>query len=222
MTTVRQAGYIGIVFVAGLVLTAILPGSPADLDDPATEIRGYLADHRTGLAATAAVQMITAVVFLWFVSVLHRIVIRATDGHTLGIVVLSAGILTTGISLVATALGVAPVYFDGFAESLGDDTIRLVYATEGLVYATLAAPLFAFAAAVTLAAFRNPMFPTVVTWAGVLASATSLAGGLAVFDPDLTVLSYIGFIGFAVFVSVLATTMAFEQVSDAPAQPGAV
>jgi hypothetical protein len=205
---VRWSGVAAIAFVVLILVSGFAGGSPPSADDGVAKIRDYFVDHRTGLLVGTLLGLVAVPLGVWFAVLLRELVRvdRLTDA--LGTASLAGFVLAAALALAGGAVLVAATYVDGTAKSIGDDAIRIVYEAQLLLFSSAEAGIALFATTAALAIRRSAALPGYTVWFGFLAAAANVVGMISVLGAGVSVLGFVGLIGFALFVLVTGATMA--------------
>jgi hypothetical protein len=115
--------------------------------------------------------------------------------------------------MVGGAIGTAAVYVDGVAQTMGDDSIRIVYEGQSLLFGATAAGLTLFAIATGLAIYRTRSLPTYTMWLAFLAAIGNVVALFSTLAPGISLLALFGVLTFALFVLVAGVVMATGKVA---------
>jgi hypothetical protein len=214
--TVRWGGIAAIVFVVLIVVTIFAAGAPPQADDSADKIREYFVEHRGGLLLVNFLGMVAVPFGLWFAVMLRELVRGDREANVFATLSLVGFIVTAAAALVGGALQAAPVYVDGAAEVLSDDTLRIVYIAQVLIFAALSAGGIAFGLGAALAIQRTQALPNYTMWLAFLVAIGNLLAMFAVFGPGAMALGLAGFITFGLFVLVTGIVMLAGKAAPVP------
>jgi hypothetical protein len=204
---VRWSGGAAIAFVVLILVSAFSSGSPPSPDDSVAEIRSYFVDHRTALLVSTLLGLLAVPFAIWFAVVLRELVSGDRLSNALGTASLAGLLLTAAVALAGGAVAVAAVYVDGAANTLGDDTIRIVYEAQTLLFASTSAGLVLFGLTAALAIRRTTALPIYVMWFGLLAALANVVAMFSVLGAGAGNIGFVGLIGFALFVLVTGAAM---------------
>ncbi len=166
----RCGGIAGIVFVAGNLAAALLPGAPPKPDAPIADLRAYYVDHRVAVQIGLYCSGIGMVAGLWFIAAL-RTLLRGVDANGLfASVSYAAGIATSTIAL-AGAIPVAAAALDPHRD---DAVLRALVDFGNMGFALLYFPWALFNGAASLAILRTGLFPRWLGLLGLLVAALFL------------------------------------------------
>ena len=209
----RMAAASGIVFVALLIIQAIMLGTPPKPDDPIAKIAAYFSDHRTKFLASWYIIGLGIVFFLWFLGSLRNALAQAEGGAgRLSSVVFGSGIF---LAALATAGGAVHATLSFRVASEGNQAvIRALFDLSNM----LSSGLFAFpTAAMFLAAsavmIRTGVIARKLGWAALLVGLVQLVGGGAILAKSGAfaagnVISAITFITFMLWILAASVLMA--------------
>jgi hypothetical protein len=157
--SVQWAGVAAIGFVALTLVSVFASGQPPAADDAVGKIRDCLVDHRTALLVSNFLGLVAIPLVIWFGVALRDAVRGDRMANALGTASLAGLLITAPMAMAGGAIGSAPVYVDGVADKLGDDSIRIVYEAQTLLFGATAAGLIVFAVAAALAIHRTRTLP---------------------------------------------------------------
>lgn len=203
--TVRWAGVAAIIFVVLILITVFSGGQPPDADAAVDKIRTFLIDNRSTLLLSNLLGLIGIPFVVWFVVVLRDVLRGDRTSNALGTASLAGLVVTAPMAMVGGALSVAPVYVSGVANHLGDDTIRIMFEAQNLMFAATSAGIVLFSITTALAIRRTKALPTYTMWLAFVATLGAGAAGLGVF----------GILSFALFLLVTGITMAAGKTTPA-------
>jgi hypothetical protein len=215
--TVRLGGVSGIVFLVLIFITAVSTGEPPDADGPADKIRTYLVDKRSALLVSTLLGLVAIPFLVWFFVVLREQLRGDQLSNALGTAALAGLLLTASMALAGGAVIASAVYVDGVADRLGDDTTRIVFEAQNLLFASTSAGIVLLAVASALAIRRTGALPSFTMWLALLAAVTNIATMLSTLGAGAANLGFVGFLGFALFILVTGITMATGRASRASA-----
>ena len=132
--------------------------------------------------------------------------------NALGTASLAGLLITAPMAMVGGAIGTSAVYVDGVAQTMGDDSIRIVYEGQTLLFGATAAGLTLFAVATGLAIYRTRSLPTYTMWLAFLAAIGNVVALLSTLAPGISLLALFGVLTFALFVLVTGIVMATGKV----------
>ena len=213
--TIRFAGVAGIVFVVLILITVFSTGSPPMADDPVDKIRAFLVDHRSALLISNVIAFAAIPFVLWFAVVLRELVRGDRTANALGTLSL-AGLLVTGpMAMAGGAIQEAPLYVKGVADKLSDDTLRVVFETQLLLFSATSAGIIAFALGAAFAIRRTGALPTYVMWLGFVAAIGNAVALLSALSSGAAGIGILGLLTFAVFILVAGIAMAAGKATPA-------
>lgn len=211
---VRQWGGIAaIAFVALILVGIISAGSPPAADDPADKIRAFFVDNRGALLLGNLLGILAIPFVLWFAAVL-RDTLRGDDlDNALGTAGFAGLVASAAMALAGGAVAAAPVYVDGVANALNDDTLRLVYEAQNLLFAATAGGFILFSLTTALAIRRTQALPAYTMWLALLAAVGNLVAVASSAGATLSLLGFVGVLTFALFVLVTGIVIALGRTS---------
>jgi len=209
--TVRWGGVAAIVFVVLILVTVVSGGSPPAADDAASKIRDYFVDHRGGLLFANVLGLVAIPVLLWFGAVFREVVRGDETATALGTASLAGLLVTAPMAMVGGALQVSLIYDDGLVNKLGDDTVRVVWGAQALLFGATAAGLTLFSLTAGLAIHRTRALPGYTMWFAFLCTLGNIVAIFSVADAGAAGLSFIGLVTFALFLLVAGVTMALGK-----------
>ena len=207
----RWGAAAGILFVVLFIVGLIVQGSTPSVDDPVTKVKDYFLDHRDRwLVGDYLIGLAFLLFFLPFLSCLRGLLARAEgDEAVWSRVVFAAGIAFLVVG-AATSLAQGALAYGAVAHA-GDDVIQTLTDIDyyGFTTISLAAGVLVLAASIVI-------LRTGILWAwlgglGLLEAVIAVIAPLAVLsrDPDsaLGILGFIAFIGFGVWIILVAVGM---------------
>ena len=218
---IRWAGAAGIIFVVLLLIGVFGGGSMPLPDDAIDKIRSYYLDHRGNVLFINFAGMLGIPFALWFVVSL-RDLFRGGDrlSNSCGTAALAGLLVTAPMALAGGALQTAPVYVDDAAKSFGDDTLRIIFLGQTLMFVATSAGLVTFALAAGIAIRRTQALPSYTMWLAFLAVLGNVVTMFATFGAGAAALGFAGVTTFALFVLVAGITMAMGKATPATAVAG--
>jgi len=219
-TPARQAGVLGVIFVVSYLLVFfLLPGVPPEVDAPASEMRGYLADNRTlVLAHIVLVGLVFGMLFPAFAVGLYRATAAGEASAWRLLVVIGALVIMAvtmaggGVFMLAGAFLVPT--------GLSDEAARVLVSADLLAYSVLAPWGFAlFALAGAMALRGAALIPAWLWAAGLVVSLLLPVGSTWVFgDPTgpVAFVSFAGILLWAAWVLAASVFMTRAAVTGAP------
>ncbi len=217
--TVRLGGVAAIIFVVLILVTVVILGSPPAADDTADKIRRYMVDHRSAMLVTNLLGFIAIPLAGWFFVALREVLRGDRTANALGTASLVGFLLTAPMVMAAGALYSSVVYLDGVADGLGDDTVRVVFEAQTLLFAATSAGIVLFSLAAGLAIRRTGALPAYTMWLAYLATLGNVVAMFSTLDADAWALALPGAITMGLFVLVAGITMAIGRAT--PAAPTA-
>jgi hypothetical protein len=152
---------------------------------------------------------------VWFVVVLREVVLGDRLANALGTAAVAGILITAPMAMAGGAVSVSPLYADGVAGKLGDDTIRIVFEAQSLLFASTSAGIVLFAVAAALAIRRSGALPAYTMWVGLLAAALNVVAMFSTLSAGASGVGFLGLIGFALFLLVAGGTMVAGQARPA-------
>jgi hypothetical protein len=217
--TVRWGGVAAIVFVVLVVVTVVALGSPPAADDAPDKIRDYLVDNRSALLFSNLLGLIAIPFLGWFVVVLREVLRGDRTANALGTASIVGVVFTAPMAMAGNALYASVVYVDGAADRLGDDTVRVVFEAQTLLFAATSAGIVLLALAAGLAIRRTGALPAYTMWLAFLAAFGNLVSIFSTVDAGAWALALPGAITFGLFLLVTGITMAIGKGTAAAATP---
>ncbi len=196
----------GPVLVVLLLVGALLPGQPPDLDAPGSEVREYLIDQSTQLQTSAVLGAIAALFGIWWIASVWRAMTLAEHGQPRLALIAALGFLGGGLVAGVNAGLVAAGSLMG--EELTPELARFLWVSGITVFGSGAYLFSATALAVGLLVVRQRF---VAIWFGyaslVLAAAWAIGGLVAGFDA-----AWLMPFVFGSFLGMMAWVLAFTAL----------
>jgi hypothetical protein len=211
--TIRWGGVAAVVFVVLILISVFASGQPPAADDAVDKIRTYLADHRAALLVSNLLGLAGIPFVIWFGVVLREVLRGDRTANVLGTASLAGLLVTAPIAIVGGAIATAPVYVDGVAAKLGDDSVRIVFEAQSLTFAATSAGIVLFSLAAGLAIGRTRALPSYTMWLAFLTTVANVLTMISTVAPGASVLGLPGVISFALFVLVAGITMAIGKAT---------
>jgi len=211
--TVQWAGVAAIAFVALTLVTVFSSGEPPAADDAVGKLRDYLVDHRSALLLSNFLGLVAIPLIIWFGVALRDAVRGDRTANALGTASLAGLLITAPLAMAGGALASAPVYVDRVADNLGDDSIRIVYEAQSLLFGATSAGLTLFALASALAIHRTRTLPMYTMWLAYLAAIGNIIALFSTLAPGASALGLVGVLTFVLFVLVVGIVMAAGKVA---------
>jgi hypothetical protein len=211
--TVRWAGIAAIVFVVLILVTVFASGQPPAADDAVDKLRTYLVDHRSALLVSNLLGLLSLPFVLWFGVVLREVLRGDRTANALSTASLAGLVITAPMAMAGGALTSSAIYVDGVADKLGDDSVRIVFEGQSLLFAATSAGLVLFALTAGLAIRRTRALPSYTMWLAFLAALGNLVAMFSTLAPGASALGLPGVITFALFVLVAGITMAIGKAA---------
>src|SRR4051794_5378020 len=157
--TIQWGGVAGMTFVVLILITIFGVSQPPMADDAIDKIRSYLVDNRSALLLYNALGLCGIPFVLWFAVVLRHVLRGDDTSNALATASLAGLLVTAPMAMVGGAVSVAPIYLDGAAETLSDDTLRLAFEGQNLLFGATSAGIILFALGAALAIRRTGALP---------------------------------------------------------------
>ncbi len=218
---VRAAGIAALVFVALTLVAVFATGEPPAADDAVAEIRDYLVDHRSTLLLSNLLGLVAIPFVIWFGTVMRQALRRDRTADAFGTASLAGLILAATMAMAGGAVGTAPVYVDGVAGQLGDDTIRFAYEAQTLLFAATSAGFLLFGLTTGLAIQRTRGLPIYLAWLAYLVALGNLVALVSTAAPGASALGLFGVLSFVLFVLIAGIVMIIGRVVTPVAVPSA-
>jgi hypothetical protein len=214
----RQAGVLGVIFVASYLLVFfLLPGVPPEVDAPAPEMHAYLADNRTlVLAHIVLAGLVFGILLPAFAVALYR----ATESGEAGPWRLLALIGAILVMAVTVAGGGVFMLAGAFLISTGlsDEVARVLVSADLLAYSVMAPWGFGLFALASAMALRGAgLIPAWLWGAGLAVSLLLPVGSTWVFGDATGPMAYVSFAGillWAAWVLVASASMSRAAATD--------
>jgi hypothetical protein len=126
-------------------------------------------------------------------------------------------IVTAPCAILGGAVFTAPVYVDGVADHLNDDTLRIVYEAQNLMFAGTSAGIVALALGAGLAIRRTRALPAYVMWLAFLAVLGNVVTMISTLGAGAAMLGFLGVLSFALFILVTGITLVTGKADPARA-----
>ena len=215
--TVRWGGIAAIVFVVLILITAFSAGEPPAADDAIDKIREYFVDHRGALLLSNLIGLAAIPFIIWFAVVLREVLRRDPTTNALGLASVAGLLVTASMALAGGAVAASPVYVDGVADTLGGDTLRIVFEAQSLLFAATSAGIVLFSLTVALAIRRTAALPAYTMWLALLAALGNVVTLFSTASAGAAMLGFAGLLTFALFVLVTGITMAIGKATPTAA-----
>jgi len=213
----QWGGVAAIVFVALILVSAFIGGAPPAADDAVDKLRSYFVDNRDQILIANLLGVLAVPFVLWF-AVVVRDTLRGDDlSNALGAASLVGLAVTAPMALAGGALSSAPVYVDGVAQNLNDDTLRLVYESQALMFSATAAGLILLSLCAGLAIRRTGALPAYTMWLAFLATAGNLVTVVSTAGAGASQVAIVGLLTFALFLLVTGITIALGKATPSAA-----
>lgn len=204
----RLAGVAGIIFVVLLLIGVFGGGSMPLPDDSVAKIRDFYVDHRGALLFINMIELVAIPFALWFAVGLRELLRGDRLSQLLGTASLAGLLITAPMAMAGGALQAAPVYVDGAAKEFGDDTLRIIFLGQSLLFAATSAGITVFVLAAALGIRRTRALPAYTMWLGFLAVVGNIVAMFSTLGAGVAVLGFAGVTTFALFILVTGITMA--------------
>lgn len=209
----RWGGVAAIVFVVLILITVFSGGSPPAADDSADKIRSYMVDHRGALIVANFLGLVAIPFVIWFAVVLRDAARGDRMANALGTASLAGLLVTAPMALAGGAIMAGGLYVDGAADKFSDDTIRIVFETQTLLFGATSAGLVLFMLATALLIRRTAVLPPYVMWLALLGVVGNLVAMISVVSAGAAMLALFGVLSFALFLLVAGITMAMGKTT---------
>ena len=214
---VRWGGVAGIVFVVLIVITIVTAGSPPAGDDSADKIREFMIDKRSALLIGNAIGLFAVPFVVWFFVVLRDVLRGDATANALGTASVLGLVLTGACALVGGSVSVVGVYVNGGVSQLGDDSIRIVYLAQNLIFEATSAGLVLMSVTAALAIRRTSALPVYTMWLALLATVGNLVVMTTTLGAGAATIGFVGVATFALFVLVTGIAMAMGKATPTAA-----
>src|SRR4051794_37443938 len=209
---IRVAGIAALVFVVLIVVSAFAPGSPPAGDASVDKIRTFMTDHRSAILLATLLGIVATPFAVWFFVTLRELTRGDQLSNMAGTAAVAGVILAAAMAMAGGAVYAAPLYVDGFTEGATDDTIRVVYSMQFVIFESTAAGIFL----ATLGAFfmirRSGVLPMAVAWLAALAALLSLISAFATLSAGAATLGLLGLVALVLFMLVAGIMMVAGKV----------
>jgi hypothetical protein len=213
---VRWAGGAAIAFVILTLIAVFASGSPPAADDPVNKIRDYFVDNRSTLLLVNLLGLLSIPLVIWFFVVLREVLRGDRTANALGTASLAGVLVTAATVIVGGSLATAPVYVDGVADKLSDDTLRIVFDGQSLMFAAASAGIVVLSLSAALAIRRTGALPAYTMWLGLLATVGNIVALFSTLDAGMSVLGLFGVLTLILFVLAAGIAMAAGKATSAP------
>jgi hypothetical protein len=203
--TLALAGVVGVVVI---LISSFLPGSPPNPDDSAAKIGKFLVDNNDQIRWAGFVGVLGSIVILGWVGAVWRLMRRADGGTPL----LAVG-AAIGAAMAAALLNASGVLLSVMAiigpHAMGPSNTRLFYLLSTSLGAAGAMGLALFIGSFSTVIIETGVLPRLMGWLGALVAVVLLSsGGMIASTRDVFfVLTFIGFIGFALWTAIVSILM---------------
>jgi hypothetical protein len=127
--------------------------------------------------------------------------------------------MTAATIAAGGALQVSPVYVNGVAAKLGDDSLRIIFEAQVLAFSAASSGLILFGLATAVAIRRTNALPGYLMWLGLLCALGNFIALFSFLGAGAAVFGLPGVLTFALFVLVTGIAMARGKVSTAAVEP---
>jgi hypothetical protein len=214
----RTLSLAGIVAIVVILIGAFLPGSPPQPDDSAAKIAKFLVDNNDQIRWAGFVGVLGSIVLLGWLGAVWRLMRRAEGGTPLLVVgaalgaVMAAALFNAGAVVLSVMAIVGP-------QTMGASNTRLFYLLSTSLGAAGAMGVALFIGSFSTVIIETGVLPRVMGWLGALVAIVLLASGgmIASTREVFFVLTFIGFIGFALWTIVVSILMFRDAGARAPA-----
>ena len=211
--TLRWGGVAAIVFVVLILITVFSAGSPPAADDSVDKLRSYMVDHRSALLVSNLLALFAVPFVLWFAVVLRDAARGDRMANALGTASLAGLLITAPMAMAGGAIQASAVYVDGAADKFSDDTIRIVFEAQTLLFGATSAGLVVFLLANALLIRRTTVLPPYVMWLALLGVVGNLVAMVSVVSAGAAMLGFFGVLSFSLFLLVAGITMAMGKTT---------
>jgi hypothetical protein len=213
--TVRVGGVAAIVFIVLIAVTVFSAGQPPAADDAVDKLRAFFVDQRSALLLNNFLGLAAIPFVVWFVVVLREVLRGDRTANALGTASVAGILVTAPMAMAGGVLAAAPVYVDGVANELSDDTLRVIYEAQSLMFAATSAGIALFAVTAALAIRRTGALPAFTMWLALLAAVGNVVTMFSTLGSGASNLGFLGLPTFALFLLVTGITMAIGKVTPA-------
>jgi hypothetical protein len=206
----------GILAVVLILIAGLMPGSPPKPDDSVAKISKFLVDNNDKIRWAGFIGVLGSVVLLLWLGAVWRLLRRAEGGAPLLAVgaalgaVMAAALFNVGGVLLSLMAIVGP-------GSMGATGTRFYYLLFNNLGSAGGIGIAVFLAAFSLVIIETAVLPRVMGWLGILVALVLLAGGGAIASTRdvFFVLTFIGFIAFSLWTTVISVLM-FRSAASRP------
>jgi len=220
--TIRIAGVAGIVFVVLILIAVFASGAPPAADDAVDKIRDYFVDHRSALLVSNFLGLVGIPFALWFGVVLRELLRGDSTANACGTASLVGLVVTAPMAMAGGAVASSAIYVDGAADRLGDDSVRIVFEAQNLLFAASSAGLVLFALMAGLAIRRTGALPPYLMWLAYLTAVANVVALFSTLAAGASALALLGVLSFALFVLVAGIVMLIGKVVPPAAMPASL
>lgn len=215
--TMRMGGVAAIVFVALVLVSILAGGSPPAADDSADKIREYFVDHRGALILAQLCGVIATVFVVWFGVTLREVFRGDRETSALGTASLAGILVTAPLAMAGGAVAMAPVWVDGAAEKFSDDSLRLAFLTQNLLFGAASGGLALFGLVTALAIRRSGALPAYTMWLAFLVALANVVTVVAMTSASAAAAGFAGIVAFLLFLLVTGIAMVTGKATAAGA-----
>jgi hypothetical protein len=215
--TVQWGGVAGMTFVVLILITIFGVSQPPMADEGVDKIRAYLVDNRSALLLFNALGLFAIPFVLWFAVVLRHLLRGDDTSNALGTASLAGLLVTAPMAMAGGAISIAPIYVDGAAQSFSDDTLRLAFEAQNLLFVATSAGIMTFALGAAIAIQRTRALPSYTMWLAFLAVIGNVVTMFATLGAGASGVALAGVTTFALFILVTGITMAAGKATPAAA-----
>jgi hypothetical protein len=211
----------GILFVALILASAFLPGSPPKTGDSAAKIAKFVADERDEIRWAGYLAGLAILPLFWFAGAVWRLMRRAEGDNPRLTVVAALGVGFAALmgALGGIILGVLGIL--GVAGSGGASGTKFFYVLSANVGVATSFGAAVFVGALSVVMIRTGVLPRALGWIGALIAVLFTVGGAVVastrdvfFD-----LSFAGFLAFSIWLIVVSVLMFMAAGREPAASP---
>ncbi len=201
----------GIIFVILLLVGIFLPEAPPAVDDPIDVIALYFQDNRGAVLTTGYINVLAGFFFIWFLSVLRTVMMKAEGGTGR-----LANLAYAGAILIGPMVFLSVTAYSAIAFWLGDNprvedqgAVRALFDLSIIAGYAAFIPLAVFLAATGLSIVKTRVLPTWLGWSAIVLAILAIVGAAGMLDADspLADLSFIVLILFLVWTLALSVIL---------------
>ena len=201
----------GILFVALVTVTALLPGYPPKTGDSGRKIADFISGNGDEIRWAATTGGLAVIALFWWLGSVWRLMRRGEGGSPRLTVVAFAGAVFAAVMATIGAVSLAVIPVIG-THTFGNSQIRYFYIlSTNLAVATLFGAAI-FVGAFSLLIIRRHVLPSVIGWLGLIVAVLGVVGGPVVSSTRdvFFYISFAAFISFLVWVIIVSILMFVE------------